>query len=84
MSRLIKEKVDVSYLEKIISACNSNRTKTSYNKNNITLQVYQYDDRKYPPGKNSIEQLFKSEDLKSLMLSINEEFAVSTGIPKQS
>ena len=82
MSKLIKEKVDVSYLEKIVSAYNLNKVKAS--NNNVMLEDYHYDDKKYPPGKNSIEQLFKCKDLKSLMMSINEEFTVSTGIPKQS
>jgi predicted RNA-binding protein len=80
LTRTIKENVREGYLEDIIHAHNLNK----YCVNTARTKDFSYDEKKHPPGKSTVEASLKSENISELLNSINEEFSVSTGIPKQS
>lgn len=80
VTRLVKESVREGYLEDILHAHNLNK----YCVNTARTKDFSYDEKKYPPGKNTVEASLKAENISEFLNSVNEDFSVTTGIPKQS
>jgi hypothetical protein len=80
VTRVVKESVREGYLEDIIHAHNLNKCCVT----TARTKDFSYDEKKYPPGKNTVEASLKADNISELLNSINEDFSVSTGIPKQS
>jgi predicted RNA-binding protein len=80
VARAVKESVREGYLEDIIHAHNLNK----YCVTKARTKDFSYDEKKYPPCKNTVEASLKADNITELLNSINEDFSVSTGIPKQS
>ena len=78
ITKEIKENIQTEYLEKIISSYLINKQN---NYKSFKMKDFLYKEGKYPPGRNTIENIINNDDIHGLLGKINEDFSISTGIP---
>ena len=81
LNKIIKDNINIEYVSRTIDSFLRNKQN---NNKNIKLKDYVFDDKKYPAGKNTVEQLFKSDDVTHAIKTLNENFSILTGIPENN